>query len=100
RRSREHAGIAVVAPARPLIQLDVSRTAPAPLRRNLSALAAVAVPAVLWIMAPPAGLTATGWHIGLILLGAALAWLTEPVPDFVAALAMVTAWGLTGLVPL
>jgi di/tricarboxylate transporter len=100
RRSREHAGVPVAAPVRPPIQLDVPRTAPPPLRRNLSLLTAVGVPAALWMVAPPAGLTASGWRIGLILLGAALAWFAEPVPDFVAALAMVTAWGLTGLVPL
>jgi len=101
RRSREHAGIPAAAPATLPIRLDVPRAATPPLARTLAVLAAVGVPAVLWTMLPaPAGLTATGWHIGLIVLGAALAWLTEPVPDFVSALAMVTAWGLAGLVPL
>lgn len=100
RRSREHAGAPVAAPARSSIPLDVSRPAPPPTRRILSAVAAVGVPAVLWAFAPPGGLSMTGWHTGLIVLGAAIAWLTEPVPDFVTALAMVTAWGLTGLVPL
>ena len=100
RRSREHAGVPAVIPARSPIRLDVPGAAPSPLRRNLSVLAALGVPAALWMMPPPAGLTATGWHVGLVVLGAAVAWLTEPVPDFVTALAMVTAWGLTGLVPL
>jgi len=59
-----------------------------------------AVPAALWYATPPHGLTAHGWHAGLIVLAAALAWLLEPVPDFVVALAMAAAWGLAGLVPL
>ena len=59
-----------------------------------------AVPAALWYATPPHGLTAHGWHAGLIVLAAALAWLLEPVPDFVVALAMAAAWGLAGFVPL
>lgn len=99
RRSREQAG---VAPARagPPLRVNAPHPAPSRLRRSLSALAAVGPPVVLWWMPPPAGLTVPGWHVGLILVGAAIAWLSEPVPDFVAGLAMVTVWGLTGLVPL
>ncbi|HKX18936.1 MAG TPA: anion permease [bacterium] len=41
-----------------------------------------------------------GWHVSLIVLGAALGWLFQPAPDFVVALAMTAAWGFTGLVPI
>jgi len=100
RRSREHAGLPTAAPAGRPIPLDVPRSALPPPRRILWGGVAIGVPAGLWILAPPAGLTVAGWHIALIVLGAALAWLAEPVPDFVAALAMVAAWGLAGVVPL
>lgn len=100
RRSREHVGVPPTTPARPAIRLDAPRAVPSRLRRTLSFAVAIGVPAALWVMPPPGGLTAGGWHIGLIVVGAVLGWLTEPVPDFVVALAMVTAWGLTGLVPL
>jgi di/tricarboxylate transporter/CRP-like cAMP-binding protein len=100
RRSREHAGLSFVVPARTPMPVDVPRAASSPLRRTLSLLVAVGVPVALWTMAPPGGLTALGWHVGLIILGAMLSWLTEPVPDYVTALAMMTAWGITGLVPL
>src|SRR5215469_1814559 len=100
RRSREYAGVASGAPDTRPIALDAPRAAPPGRRRNLALLAIIGVPAVLWTLRPPAGLTAAGWHVTLIVLGATLAWLTEPLPDYVVALAMVTAWGLTGLVPL
>ncbi|HET9001808.1 MAG TPA: SLC13 family permease [bacterium] len=100
RRSREHAGVPITTATALPIRLDAPRPAPSRLRRNLSFALAIGVPVVLWTVSPPAGLTARGWHVGLIVIGAVLAWLTEPVPDFVVALAMVTAWGLTGLVPL
>ena len=51
-------------------------------------------------MAPPAGLSVRGWDILLVLVGAAIAWLVEPVPDFAVALAMAAAWGALGLAPL
>ncbi len=60
---------------------------------------AVAVPLLLWPLTPPAGLGRSGWHLSLIVLGAALGWLFEPVPDFVIALSMAAAWGITGLAP-
>jgi DASS family divalent anion:Na+ symporter len=60
----------------------------------------VVVPLLLWWTPPPAGLTAQGWHVILIVLGAALAWLLEPLPDFVVTLLMAAAWGVTGLAPL
>ena len=36
----------------------------------------------------------------LIILGAAVGWLLEPVPDFVITLLMAAAWGAAGLAPL
>ena len=99
RRSREHVG----APAAPPVESTVLPEAPALSRPQGSRIAALAivlgVPLVLWGLPPPAGLSPQGWRVGLILLGAALGWLSEPLPDFVIALAMATAWGLAGLVP-
>jgi len=78
-----------------------SMTPPAPHRSRLtragSIAIAIAVPAALWFVPPPAGLSATGWHIALILVGGAIAWLLEPVPDFAVALGVAAAWGATGL---
>jgi anion transporter len=61
---------------------------------------AVGVPLVLWPLPGPGGLSPGGWHVSLIVLGAALGWLLEPVPDFVIALLMAAAWGVAGLAPL
>jgi DASS family divalent anion:Na+ symporter len=60
---------------------------------------AIGVPAVLWIVPPPGGLSSAGWHVTLIVLGAALGWLFEPLPDFVIAFLMAAAWGVAGLAP-
>jgi anion transporter len=65
--------------------------------RVSGAILAVAVPLALWWVAPPAGLGVEGWHIFLVLVGAAIAWLLEPIPDFAVALAMAGAWGALGL---
>jgi DASS family divalent anion:Na+ symporter len=69
-------------------------------RRALGVAAAVAVPAALWWLPPPAGLEVAGWHVLLVVVGASIGWLLEPVPDFVVALLMVAAWGVMGLAPL
>jgi len=61
---------------------------------------AVAVPLALWFFPAPTGLSMSGWHVGLLLLGAAFAWLLEPVPDFLVALLLVAAWGIAGDTPL
>ncbi len=66
----------------------------------LGAALALGVPLVLWFLPPPGGLSTAGWHVSLIVVGAALGWLFEPVPDFVVALLMVAAWGIGGLAPL
>ena len=68
--------------------------------RLLGALAAVLVPLALAQLSPPAGLAVSGWHVFLVLLGAGIAWLLDPIPDFAVALAMATAWGVLGLAPL
>ncbi len=61
---------------------------------------ALGAPLMLWFRPPPEGLTLAGWHVSLIVLGAALGWLFEPVPDFVVALLMAAAWGIGGLASL
>ncbi|HEV2281267.1 MAG TPA: SLC13 family permease [bacterium] len=98
-RSREHAGGTAVAraPAAPAAAPEAAWPRP---WRIAAAAAPVLLPLALWLVPPPAGLTTRGWHVGLIVLGAALGWLLQPVPDFVIGLAMTTAWGLTGLVPI
>ncbi|HEY7625156.1 MAG TPA: SLC13 family permease [Candidatus Limnocylindria bacterium] len=91
----------------PLVETERPPAADAPPRarektrsRVLAAAAAIALPFVLWWVPPPAGLDVNGWRVIAILLGAALAWLLEPAPDFVIALAMAGGWGVTGLAPL
>jgi DASS family divalent anion:Na+ symporter len=69
-------------------------------RRLTGGILAVAVPLVLWWLPPPTGLSPGGWHVTVLLLGAALAWLLEPVPDFLVALLLVAAWGITAGIPL
>jgi di/tricarboxylate transporter len=102
RRSREHAG-APPAAGRAQARAAEAVLPPRAVARNAwgAGLAvAAAVLLSLWWFPPPAGLGVRGWHVTLILLGAAIAWLLEPVPEFVIALAMAVAWGLTGLAPL
>jgi di/tricarboxylate transporter len=68
--------------------------------RTVGGVLAVSVPLVLWRIGPPGGLSVQGWHVSLIVLAAAIVWVFQTAPDFVVALAMATAWGVTGLVPL
>lgn len=100
RRSRQHVG----APLAPGLLRPIALSLPQrhrPLGWRLAGLAlAVGLPGLLWGLQPPTGLSAEGWHVSLILLGAGLGWLFEPLPDFVVTLAMVAAWGVAGLVPL
>ena len=100
RRSRELAGAPFRVAEKPSTVLPSVPITRSPGQRLAAAGIVFAVPTVLWYAPPPHGLSAHGWHVGLIVLGAALAWLLELVPDFVVALAMATAWGLAGLVPL
>lgn len=99
-RTREHAGVAA-APRQSQGAAPVA-TAAAPSR--VSQITAVAVPIILpfilWWAPPPAGLSPQGWHVMVIVVGAAAGWLLQPVPDFAIALAMMAAWGLIGLVPI
>ncbi len=100
RRSREHAGAPLVQYARSALVLERPSVA-RPLAWRIMGLAiALGVPFVLWQLDPPSGLSPQGWHVGLVVLGAALAWLFEPLPDFVVTLAMATAWGVAGLASL
>lgn len=99
RRGREAVGAPIPRDDGPRSVIAV-RGRTAARRRVLGGALALAVPAILWMLPPPAGLSVIGWHIIAIVTGAAIAWLLEPVPDFAVALAMATAWGVTGLVPL
>ncbi|MFN2519419.1 MAG: SLC13 family permease [Candidatus Limnocylindria bacterium] len=72
----------------------------APRSRVAGGVAAVAVAALLWWVPPPPGLDIVGWRSLAVVAGAAVAWLLEPVPDYVVALSMAVAWGVTGLAPL
>jgi DASS family divalent anion:Na+ symporter len=65
--------------------------------RIVSVALSIGVPALLWFLPAPAGLSESGWHIAAVMAGAAIAWLLEPLPDFAVALAMVVAWAITGL---
>ena len=99
RRSREYAG--APEPDRPEVVVSDARpkAARSPLR-IAGAVAAIALPLLLWNVGPPSGLEVVGWRVVLLLLGAAIAWLAEPVPDFAVALGLAAAWGATGLVTL
>jgi len=55
---------------------------------------------LLWLLPAPSGLSVRGWHVLLIVLGAAIGWLFEPVADFAIALLVPAAWGIGGLAPL
>ena len=99
RRSREYVG-APEPDRRPEERARDERPAGRWRSRAAGAIAAVALPTLLWNVPPPAGLDPAGWRVVVVLLGAAIAWLAEPVPDFAVALALVAAWGGTGLVSL
>jgi hypothetical protein len=60
---------------------------------------AAAIPLFVWWTPPPGGLTPQGWRVILIILGAAVGWLLEPVPDFVTTLMMAAAWAPPGWLP-
>ena len=57
------------------------------------------MPLVLWPLPPPPGLTTHGWQALLVVLGAALGWLLEPLPDYLVALLMAVGWEIAGLAP-
>ncbi|HYR93796.1 MAG TPA: SLC13 family permease, partial [Methylomirabilota bacterium] len=98
RRQRAMVGAPILAEPRPL---TLERARPRPVRsRLIGAVLAVAIPLALAQLSPPAGLSVRGWDILLVLVGAGIAWLVEPVPDFAIALAMAAGWGALGLAPL
>jgi len=99
RRSREYAG-APEPERRPEERAREDRPAGRRATRVLGAIAAIALPLLLWNVAPPSGLEPAGWRVVLLLLGAAIAWLAEPIPDFAVALGLAAAWGATDLVTL
>jgi DASS family divalent anion:Na+ symporter len=87
---------------RPALEREQPMVAPAPPHRNSTARIAslavcIAVPAVMWFLPAPAGLSVEGWHIVAVMAGGAIGWLLEPVPDFAVALALVLAWVIAGL---
>lgn len=100
RRSRERVGAPIPVRATERLTIGGKRAPASPRRAIVGALAMIGAPLALWWLPPPAGLSVEGWHAGLILLGAAIGWLLEPLPDFVVALGMTAAWGIAGLVPL
>jgi divalent anion:Na+ symporter, DASS family len=97
-RSREHVGAPVA--EQQVVPVEVPEVGRQSQWRIAGAAIALGVPFGLWWIGPPAGMSVPGWHTSLTIIGAALAWLFEPVPDFVTALAMLISWGLLRLAPL
>jgi DASS family divalent anion:Na+ symporter len=100
RTSRQHVGAPLVPGTSHPVQVDVPAVSRSQAWRAVGVAAALGLPVALWHATPPPGLDPAGWRILAVMIGAAVAWLFEPVPDFVVTLAMAAAWGLTGLVPL
>ncbi len=96
RRQRTLLGAPLLTDAQPM---TLESRPPASRRRArlIGAALAIGVPLALAQLSPPAGLSVKGWEIVLVLVGAAIAWLVEPVPDFAIGLAMAAAWGALGL---
>jgi di/tricarboxylate transporter/CRP-like cAMP-binding protein len=99
RRDRERVGAPLLSHEglRSIVAAPVASRSP--VARIVAGAISIAVPAVLWSLPAPTGLTDAGWHIALVMLGGAVAWLLEPIPDFAVALAMAGAWGVAGLAP-
>ena len=94
RRQRAYVGAPELEVDRPVtVERPVQRRGR---RRWVGAALALLVPLALWPLAPPAGLDERAWHVLLPLLGAAIAWILDPLPDFVVAIALAAAWGMTG----
>ena len=99
RRQRDLVGAPQLDEAQPMT-LESRPRASRTRARLGGAVLAIAIPLLLAQLPPPAGLSVKGWEILLVLVGAAIAWLVEPVPDFAIALAMAGAWGVLGLASL
>jgi len=97
-RARQYAGAPVVARESQPLRFEPPPAARPRIWRMLGFALTIGVPAVLWGLSPPSRLNLEGWHVLLVVLGAAIGWLLEPVPDFVIALAVPAAWGIAGLV--
>lgn len=97
-RARQYAGAPVVERVIQPLRYEPPHPAHPRIWRWVGFVLTLGVPALLWRLSPPSGLTLEGWHVLLIVLGAAIGWLLEPVPDFVIALALPAAWGFAGLV--
>lgn len=98
RHQRELIGASVpLDPPRALLPQPTPRTGRS---RAVGALLALGVPGILWLLPSPAGLGPPGWHAALVLLGAVIGWLLEPVEAFVVALFLLAAWGLSGEIPI
>ncbi|HYK99393.1 MAG TPA: SLC13 family permease [Candidatus Acidoferrales bacterium] len=96
RRQRGLVGAPLLPNADPM-RLDAGPRRSRTRRRVLAAAAAIAIPFALSLLPPPSGLSEDGWRTVLVLVGAGIAWLFEPVPDFAIAIAMAFAWGVLGL---
>ena len=96
RRQRALVGAPLLSEADPM-RIDAPPRASRTRQRLAGAAASVAIPFVLALLPPPSGLTPEGWRTVLVLLGAGIAWLLEPIPDFAVAIAMAVAWGMLGL---
>jgi di/tricarboxylate transporter len=99
RRDRMRVGAPLRQPTPSHAMMAAPRPRRSGLSRTVSLAIAIGIPAALWFMPAPQGLSNAGWHIALVMLGGALAWLLEPVPDFAVALAMAAAWMATSLAP-
>lgn len=96
-RSREYVGAPIQRRPPPVLARPI---VPRRFWRNLGLLLAFGIPALLWQSQPPADLSIDGWRALLVILGGAIGWLFEPLPDFVVGLLIVAAWGAAGLAPL
>ena len=100
RRSREHVGAPEPGPGAKPMTLEREPPRVSWRRRLLTTAICVAIPIALWEIAPPEGMSATGWRVALLLAAATAGWLLEPIADFAVALLLAAAWAATGLVPL
>ncbi len=97
RRDRARVGAPPSLAERSLTMPGSAQPTSSSIEKAASIAASIGVPLLLWFLPAPAGLSKTGWHIAVVMAGGAIAWLLEPVPDFVVALAIVVAWAITGL---
>ncbi|HEV2029927.1 MAG TPA: SLC13 family permease [Candidatus Dormibacteraeota bacterium] len=99
RRDRMRVGAPLKQPASSQTMMAGPRSRRSGRSRIIGAAISIGVPAALWLLPAPQGLSNAGWHIALVMVGGAIAWLLEPVPDFAVALGMAAAWMATGLAP-